>query len=166
MTNIEYMVTNESDLDSAGRLWQKLNEYHQALSPHMKKHFSEMTFDRRKQWLLEKTKNGKMRIEFATDTNTGEAVGFCISSVAPGFNGEQFGEIDTIFVEEDYRKTGIGDNLMKHALEWMESLSAKRKRIIVAVGNENVLSFYRRYGFLPGIVTLMQMGQGEEEGNI
>ena len=163
MKNIVYSHTDESALDSVGPLWQKLNEYHRERSPYFGHHFSRMTFERRKQWLLEKTKNGKVRVDLAADTDTGETVGFCISTVSEGIPGEIHGEIDTLFIEEGYRRSGIGDAFMKRALEWLDSMSAKMKRIMVAVGNEEVFAFYRRYGFVPWIVTLMQMDDSNLE---
>ncbi|MCG0275390.1 MAG: GNAT family N-acetyltransferase [Thermosediminibacteraceae bacterium] len=67
------------------------------------------------------------------------------------------GEIDSIFVEEKYRNYGLGDRLMKRALEWLNSNHVKTKIIMVAEGNENVLEFYKKYGFYKRRIILEQI---------
>ncbi len=59
------------------------------------------------------------------------------------------GEVDSIYVKEGYRSQGIGDQLMKRALIWMEENGTESKKIMVTVGNQEVLAFYQRYGFRP-----------------
>ena len=54
-----------------------------------------------------------------------------------------------IFVEESHRACGIGGEMMKRALAWMETEKAERVNIAVSIGNEEVLPFYQRYGFFP-----------------
>lgn len=80
-------------------------------------------------------------------------VGYCISTI----NSEPAGEVDSFFVEEQYRKQGLGDKLMQRALEWLDINKAKTKIIVVAEGNENVLEFYRRYGFYKRRIVLEQV---------
>ena len=47
----------------------------------------------------------------------------------------------------DYRGCDLGDELMNRAIEWLNKNCAKSKTIVVIDGNENVLNFYKRYGF-------------------
>ena len=54
MAEIEYSETDEQGLDLIEALWQKLVEYHKARSQHFSRLFDRMTFDRRKEELLEK----------------------------------------------------------------------------------------------------------------
>jgi ribosomal protein S18 acetylase RimI-like enzyme len=143
--NIEYSETDRRSLDLIAPLWQELNEHHRVRSPHHAAHYVEMTFEKRKRRLLEKSAGGAMRIDIAHDKETGENVGYCVSTVSE--NGQ--GEIDSIYIEPGYRRQGIGDALMKRALGWMDSLSITRRVVEVASGNEEVFVFYRRYGFYP-----------------
>jgi ribosomal protein S18 acetylase RimI-like enzyme len=160
MTKIEYTATDEQGLDLVGPLWQKLLEHHKARSPkYFRRHNSGITFDLRKKQLLEKSEKGYLRIDIARDTNTGELVGYCISSVSG--NGQ--GEIDSIYIESEYRRSGIGDNLTKRALGWMDELSVTKKIVVVGVGNEEVFPFYSRYGFYPRNIILEQVET--EEGD-
>jgi GNAT superfamily N-acetyltransferase len=143
--NIEYIETDRQGLDSIGFLWEKLNEHHRVHSPHHAGHFTGMTFEQRKRQFLEKSVNGSIRIDLANDIKTGKLVGYCVSTITE----DKLGEIDSIYVEEDYRRHGLGDSLMKKALAWMDGLSINRRLIAVAFGNEEVFPFYARYGFYP-----------------
>ncbi|MDR3599358.1 MAG: hypothetical protein P4L49_02565 [Desulfosporosinus sp.] len=46
---------------------------------------------------------------------------------------------------------------MKRALNWLEPNSITKKRLNVAVGNEQALNFYRRFGFHPRAIILEQL---------
>ena len=152
MLNIENRATDERDLDLIGPLWEKLNEHHRvrARSSDQARHFGEMKFDIRKKRLLEKARQGALHLELALDGNTRKVIGYCVSTVT----GDKRGEIESILVEDSYRRQGVGDNLMKKSLAWMNNLSVDNKIIEVAVGNEEVLGFYARYGFYPRTLIL------------
>ena len=143
--NIEYTVLDERGLDIIGQLWKKLNEHHRERSPHHAPHFAGMTFEVRKKHLLEKSHKGAMRVDIAKDVDADKLVGYCVSTVS----ANRQGEIDSIFIEQDYRGSDIGDSLMKRALKWMDGLSITQRLVEVAAGNEEVFAFYRRYGFYP-----------------
>ena len=66
--------------------------------------------------------------------------------VSPPLNKDLLGEIDSLFVEEKYRKCGLGDMLMNLAIDWLNSNQAKTKVIAVAEGNEKVMDFYKKFG--------------------
>ena len=149
MAKIEYTETDQQGLDLIGVLWQKLVEYHKARSQHFSGHYAKITFDLRKKELLEKSRKGPLRIDLARDVNSGELVGYCVSTIS----GDRQGEIDSIYTEPDYRQSGIGDNLMKRALRWMDDLSVTKKILVVGAGNEEVFAFYSRYTFYPRSVS-------------
>jgi diamine N-acetyltransferase len=68
----------------------------------------------------------------------------------------QVGEIDSMFVDKDYRALGIGDFLIRQALDWISTYPVRSVQISVAYGNEEVFDFYKRYGFLPRRTILIQ----------
>jgi GNAT superfamily N-acetyltransferase len=79
-------------------------------------------------------------------------MGYCVAVI----NMESIGEIESIFVEKDFRNAGIGDALMTKALKWMETQHVESKIVAIAIGNERVHQFYTRYGFLPRVTILKQ----------
>lgn len=151
--DIKYIETDQRDLASIGFLWEKLNEHHRIRSPYHAGHFAHMTWDVRKKELLTKTQKGLLRIDIAKDTKTGKLVGYCISSMT----ANKQAEIESIFVESDYRRSGVGDTFMEKSLKWMDGLLVTKRIIGVAIGNEEVFSFYARYNFYPRVTILSQL---------
>ena len=98
-----------------------------------------------------------MRIDLARDIKTDKLIGYCVSTV----NQDKQGEIESIYIEKDYRRRGIGGNFMKKALAWMDGLSVTKRVIGVAAGNEEAFPFYARYGFYPRVTILKQVEAGD-----
>jgi ribosomal protein S18 acetylase RimI-like enzyme len=113
---------------------------------------SKMTFERRRQGLIDKA-GGGLLVDLARDAETNQPVGYCVTTISD----ERVGEIDSIYVEREYRRHRIADTLMKRALSWLDGHSVLRRVLTVAGGNEQVLEFYARYGFYPRSTVLEQI---------
>ncbi len=135
-------------LDSVEPLWRQLIQHHSELSLHFGQEIASHTFEKRRANLVSKA--GKLRVELAKAQ--GEPVGYSISTI----NDAGVGEIDSMFVVEASRNEGVGDALMRSALDWLDSNGVASKVLTVAIGNEQVYSFYERYGFFPRDVVLKQ----------
>jgi len=147
MTGICYIEVGAQNLDRIKPLWEKLMEHIKLRSTYFREWFRTRTFDQRKAELLRKAAEGKLRVDLAIDG--GRGIGYCVSSISYGV-----GEIDSIFVEDSYRLSGIGSELMKRALSWMENDQVERIKLAASIGNEEVLPFYRSHGFLPKHILL------------
>lgn len=143
------------DLDE---LWQKLNNHHIESTEYFKDKFKGFTFEARIKSLLDKAETGDIQVLIVKDQNMDRKIGYCVSTV----NLEQSGEIDSLYVEKEYRKFGIGDMLINKALKWLESREHKEIVLTVAGGNEKVLDFYKRYGFY---TTAVKMARVEASSN-
>lgn len=148
---VEYLEINVSDLDLVAPLWDKLRKHQEALSPHFSQHYANRTWKARRTELLE-AGNDSLHIDLATDGDSKQIIGYCVSVVAP----DKKGTLESIFVEPDRRGYGIGDTLMLKALEWMKGKKAETFVLDVGVGNEAVIPFYNRYGFYPRTIVLQQ----------
>jgi len=158
--NIEYVEMDEHGLELTVPLRQKIIKYHMERSPkYFYERYAGMDAGRGNELLLEKAIKGGMRVDLARDTETGELVGYCISTISV----EKQGEVDSIYIEPDYRGTGIGDNLMKRALHWMDEQPVTKKVLGVGAGNEEVFAFYSRYNFYPRTTILEQVETEEGE---
>lgn len=149
---IEYLEKDKSGLDLIAPLWEKLKEHHRVRSTHFKEQFSKTSWVMRKKQILDKAHKGAMLVHLAKDSDTNKLVGYCVTSI----DDKDVGEIETIFIEAEYRRAGIGGAFMKRALKWMDSKSVTRKVIAVAAGNEEAFDFYARYNFYPRVSVLMQ----------
>ena len=148
---ITYTTGSTELLDAVGPLWEKLNAHHAERSSHFASHYADRTYIERKSGLLAIAQTATMRVELAKVSETGQAIAYCISSVT-----EDAGEIESIYVEVTYRGQGIGDTLMRHALDWLDRHNVSTRRVVVAVGNEQAFGFYARYGFHPRYIILRQ----------
>jgi ribosomal protein S18 acetylase RimI-like enzyme len=151
LADVHFVEGSAELLDKVGLLWKKLNIHHQTISAHFWDSMALMTFDQRKASWLSRTETGQLRIDIAVLRVPEEPIGYCVTAI-----DNDTGEIESLFVDEAYRKMGLGTVLMERALNWLEQNSITKKRLNVAVGNEQVLNFYRRFGFLPRAIILEQ----------
>ena len=152
MTKISYRDVGMDGLDLIQELWMLLRLHVKSRNTDFNDQMEQLTFQERKEFLIKKSKGGDIRVDLA-ETPDKVIIAYCISTLDP----EKVGEVDSIFVSQEYRSLGIGDQLMKRSLEWMDEKGAYSKRIMVTAGNQDVLSFYRLYGFRPRSVILEQI---------
>lgn len=150
--NLIYIEVDSKEIDIIEPLWIKLRAYHHELSKHFPDRYIESKFKMRKKELLDKSINSHLKIDIVKYRDTEETIGYCISSISDKKNGE----VDSIYIEEEYRSIGIGAHLIKRALNWMDEKGVKSKKIVMAVGNEELLSFYQKFDFLPRHIVLEQ----------
>ena len=113
-----------------------------------------MDFKSRIAPLLGKSENGEILVELARDNLLNIPVGYCLSSVV--YLPEPEGEIDSLYIEPQYRGMNIGHNLVEHALNWMELKNVITKKVVVATGNESAIPFYGKFGFFSKFINLEQ----------
>lgn len=152
MVNLIFIDCGPGNLDLIQPLWEKLNRHHLNQKSDFQEHYANFTFQERKEALLKKTRDGEMLISLAEDKDSGILVGYCITTLSP----ENKGEIDSIYVEEKYRSLGIGKELMKRSLMWMDEKGVKTRKVAVATSNQETISFYESYGFRSRSITLEQ----------
>lgn len=149
---IEYSSGDASLLDEVAPLWEKLRSHHVSLATHFAADLAATAFGDRKKGLLAKAGTAGVRVDLATDDQGGSCVGYCISSV----DASKGGEVESLYVEAEYRGRGLGDALMQTALGWLRKQDVRSIIIGVAAGNEEAIGFYARFGFHPRAVVLAQ----------
>ncbi len=149
---LKFNEAGKECLDLIQPLWKKLNDHHLNQESDFKEHYKNFTFQERKEVLLNKALEGDMHICLAEDEETGTLLGYIVTTISHGNEGE----IDSVYVEEKYRLMGIGDALMQHSIRWMNGKNVKTKKVTVATSNQVAISFYERYGFRRRSITLEQ----------
>lgn len=152
MKNLRYIEMGYEGLDLIQPLWEELNQHHLNKKSDFKEHYKNFTFQERKEVLMGKACNGSIRVDLAEDLESETYIGYCVTTISP----ENQGEIDSIYVKEEYRSQGIGDQLMKRSLNWMNNRGVDTKKVVVAFGNQEAVYFYESYGFRPRSITLEQ----------
>lgn len=154
MNTIDFITGGTELLEFVQPLWEKLNKHHQLNSRCFPDKFKDLTFASRKKKFVNDA-NTELRIDLVKDLENQMFVGYCISTITI----DSVGEIDSLYIEPEYRKFGIGDKLMRRSLEWLDSKNVRIKIIGVAEGNEQVFDFYKKYGFYERRTILEQVAK-------
>ncbi len=139
---VTYKIGDIGIIDDVRELWGELNLVHIEKSLHFEEHYKSLSFQDRKHLLLKRAREGEVFVIIACDGE--EKIGHCVASV-----DEDLGVIESLFVRKEYRKENIGGALIEQALAWLKSKNPRFINLRVAIGNEEVFSFYSKYGFMP-----------------
>lgn len=143
---IIYKEIQISELPKIKHLWESLNQLHLEDSVYFTEHYKQFTFEKRSaRWMDFNDENILILIAEAE-----VPVGYCIST--RGMNNE--GEIDSLYVDPEYRGKNIGKELTLRSLNWLKSNNCHPIRLAVSYGHESVLGFYKRIGFYPRLTVL------------
>ena len=148
-----YRDVGTKGIEGVRPLWEKLNAHHADLSPRFGEAMRVRTFDIRKQKLLAKGGADRIRVDLVSVGLDEPAVAYCISTVSD----DGVGEIDSIYVKEDLRGQGVGSELMRRALAWLDSKKVAAKIVSVMSDNDEALAFYRRFSFHPRTILLQEI---------
>lgn len=146
--SLNYIRGNGEMLDSISPLWEKQRLHHHNKTIHFKNRFASYTFNSRKESILKNVKD--CLVEIVQDVEKDKYIGYCVSTL---YNSND-GEIDSIYVEPEYRKMHVGHALMEDAIKWLEKNDVNDINIYVGVGNESVFDFYEKFGFKPFLTLL------------
>ncbi len=76
------------------------------------------------------------------------------SSPPPIFRGRSEVYIDELFVDPDFRRRGVGTELVEAVRQWAESLGAERIRAGLLAANDEGRTFWKRVGGEPMTITI------------
>jgi len=139
MPNITYIKGGKELIADIKPLWEALNVHHQSNAIHFLDSIQSNTFEKRHEKFDDETFEVFVELVKVDE----RPVGYSISTI----NSEKMGEIDSLYVEKEYRKLAIGEELMSNAMKWFKENHTKVNRLKVAEGNEHVLKFYKKFGF-------------------
>jgi len=128
---------DREDISRIKGLWEALNTHHARKSRHFKDRFEALTFERRFGRLLEK----EHLVIYAASEGP-ELVGYCVAT-----ESDSRGEVDSLYIKDEYRDKELGRKLTEKALSWLEQFECDEVILYVAEGNESVLPFYEKLGF-------------------
>ena len=147
--DIEYSEISSDEISLIENLWIKLNRLHSETSPFFAEEYAQKNFSDRKDELLKKGEEGILKIMIAKDKETRVIAGYCICSVI-----QDRGEIDSIFVEEAWRKHNIGNEFLEKADEFFRLKAVKKQILSVYAGNEKIIPFYKKHDYYPKYIIM------------
>lgn len=148
---IEFINGKEDLYNRAFPLRKKLIEYHAELNHDFQDDFrKKLNSIEKNSWDDPSYIDG--RIIIATLKN--QDCGYIYGVIEP-----QRGFVHSIYIQPDYRKLGIGRELMKRIILWFEEQKVKTIELDLCIGNESVLLFYSQLGFSPRKICLIRKNQ-------
>ena len=148
MTAIAYDNPPLEEIHQIRPLWDELRIYTRDINTHFKSYYENLDFEERIQKFSQP--GVRANIDVAIDRASGRIVGYALASV----DAEQMGELDSFYVLEEFRRMGIGDELLTRAIAWMKRQKPRQMMILTAVQNREVLALYARHGFYPRLIML------------
>lgn len=150
--NHEYQISSGGleVLDEIKELWEQLNVHHRDRAPHFASVFASKTFADRRANILAHSAGG-LCVLLARDL-TGKLIGYCVNTITE----KRVGEIDSLFVLPEYRGKGLGEALVEQSIRWLNEQGVEKIFLEVSAGNEQVFSFYAKFGFYPAKIVLEQ----------
>lgn len=129
-------------------MWEKLKSHHVDKSVFFAENMSSASFNDKINKICLAADEVYVNIAVANNVD----VGYCITVIDSINNGE----IKSLYVDSCVRRFGIGSDLMNCALNWLRHKQVGEIILSVAVGNEEVNSFYERFGFQPKLTILQR----------
>ena len=145
------------EIDRIRPLWQKLIEANADNSPYFKEYYGTFDFEIRKGFLREKLASGaELYTAVLVDADTQTDAGF----VTATYNREEsFGEIEMLYLREEYRGQGMGRKLFQLALSCLDVNGIRDRKLCVTYGNDAALRLYQSFGFYPFAIDCLQKDQ-------
>lgn len=138
-----------ADVEIIGQLWHKLASYHHELDNNLPKP-AENGHEIYARQLAGRLADSHTRILVAEDEKTGQVIGFVLGVVVDlvpdMFEQKTGGFLADIYVDTDYRKQGIGKQLVNALIEWFKEQNITYMQWNVSAMNTNARQFWQRLG--------------------
>ena len=144
MNNINYFEGKNELFPQILPLRNKLLIHHKNLKHHFVQDFVNKLNNNNIATILADENFKEIKVILAKDINNNKNIGFCLG----GVNEKNIGVINSIYVEPEYQKFGIGTELMKKILKWLDDKKVISKELSVCASNEIVFNFYEKFNFL------------------
>ena len=152
MKNYSIKRLDINKIDLIQPLWEQLNLLHSDLSLNFKHRFDNMNWEKRKTKLMDKS--AEIMIDAVVDGEN-RAIGYCVSTIDK--TNPKVGEIDSIYIDASHRDSGLGKQLINNAIDWLIEKETTEQHLLVGVGNEKVLDFYKQFNFYPRHIVLQRI---------
>lgn len=162
---ITYEVISENNINCIKELCNELMAYQKSKAHLHPEWFDNMSFETR----MIPSVNGAAANYIIAARDGDELIGYAYSNISKkktysgGFatlepvdffdfdtiDGENVGCLSQFYLRDGYRNVGIGSELFKRSIEWLDSFKmVKDHFIFVSNGNDNALNFYLKRGFI------------------
>ena len=143
---IQITKARDKHIPEIVELWKEFMDYHKEFDSRFPmRENAYLSFQNHLKELM--TSENKI-VYIALDND--HVVGFATCSIntqAPIWEIEKYGTIDTLVVESQYRRKGIGAKMLSTINEWFGVQSIVRIEVSLAIKNQVAQSFWRKHGY-------------------
>ncbi|MGC3972010.1 MAG: GNAT family N-acetyltransferase [Pirellulales bacterium] len=152
-----YREIGPGRIDEVRPLWERQREFHVLCTAYFADDVRRRTFVGRKEELLGKARPDGLSVDVcyraaddgaAGDEAAERAVGYCVSSVT----ADGVGEIESLYVHDDFRRHGIATELVRRTIVWLERQQPTKIIVVALAENVAATEFYKRFGLMPRAV--------------
>jgi GNAT superfamily N-acetyltransferase len=145
--SIEIVKATEAHIPDIVELWIEFMEHHQDIDPRFPmREDAPVGFEQHIREIIE-TENTLVLVAL----NENRVIGFSISQVDKyppiWVERETYGFIDTMAITSDYRRQGVGKQMLGRIFEWFAAQDIGRVELSVSARNQVGYSFWRKHGF-------------------
>ena len=143
---MEITVAEDTHVPGIVEVWKELMDFHRDIDPYNGR--SEDGHIHMEKYLRDSMNSQGAIVLVALDN--GHVVGYSISGIRkypPIFQREIRGVIDDMAVIYDYRRKGVGGEMLSRIRQWFDSRNIDRIELSVAAKNQIGYSFWKKHGF-------------------
>lgn len=159
---VQIRAANAGELTTVLSMVGKICAFHQKLDP-SKFAVVEGFAEKYGHWLRQQINDP--RSVFLVATAEGQLAAFLVGTIdraVPIYRVSTYGYIRDLWVEEDYRRTGIGRKMVETAIARFTQLGVKQVRLEIAAGNRSAPGFFESCGFRRSAIEMLI----EEEADV
>ena len=143
---MEITIAENSHVPGIVEVWKEFMDFHKEIDPYNAR--SEDGHIHMEKYLRDSMNSQDAIVLVALDN--GHVVGYSISGISkrhPVFQQDTQGVIYDIAVISDYRRRGIGGEMLARIRQWFDSRNIDRIELGVAAKNQIGYSFWKKHGF-------------------
>ena len=136
----------ESHLPEIVEMWKEFMDYHSDIDPYFAR--NEEGHSKFEEWVKELMKSDTARVLVALDHD--QVAAYSLSQInqrPPLFEKVDYGYIYDLAVKKEYRRKGIGQQMVGEILGWFKSRQVDRIELMVLEKNQAAFSFWKKQGF-------------------
>lgn len=143
---MEIVLAQESHVPEIIDVWEEFTRFHETMDPRYPMVDNARSGYERYLRAAMAAKDTKVLVA----SDKGKVVGYVMAMIrksTPAWKRGKYGYIDEMAVTEDYRRQGIGSQLLKEIMDWFRSENLDMIELSVAARNPVGYSFWKKHGF-------------------
>jgi len=143
---MDMISATDSEVPGMVEVWKEFMDFHSHIDPYFAR--TEEGSSKFEEWLRSLMKSDNALVLVAKED--GQVTAYSLSQICkrhPLFKEVDYGYIYDLAVKSEYRRRGIGKQMLKRILEWFESHHIDRIELMVLAKNQIGYSFWKKHGF-------------------